>query len=78
MGRRSKKSLGINLKARKQLIIRLELALEPGTSIVFVVEQQGGRRIEKKKGGYLCIYKRYNGEAKELLLLEKKDTSYGS
>ena len=48
MGRGCKKSLGMNLKTRKRLIIRLELDLEPGTSIIFVVEGEVAQELRKR------------------------------
>ena len=54
MGWGCKESLGINLKARKRL--RLELDLEPGTSVVCVIEE-----LRKKVDIFGVLYKRYDG-----------------
>ena len=72
MGRGCKECLGINLKTRKILIIRLELDLESGMSVVFVAEE-----LKKRKVDICGLQKvRLRGQGARFIGV-KKDTSYG-
>ena len=60
-------------KNKKKLVIKLELDLEPGMLVIFVVEGQRSQRNRGKRRWIFVVHKRYNGGAKEFILLELKE-----